>query len=139
LSEHRRGAVSRDTNHERRAVDDGAEGKIAEGRPVDHVHRHAGRARRDGKARGFVVIVAFGNRDRRAGEIVRAPSALMNGYVADRRRGRKRAHVLAGLRTENVDCRAGRRKQFGLPGGGLSAAGDDGALSRERKERWQPR
>jgi len=63
----------------------------------------------------------------------------MNGYVAARRRGRRRAHVLAGLRTENVDCRAGRRKQFGLPGGSLFAAGDDGALSRERKERRQPR
>ena len=60
----------------------------------------------------------------------------MYGYVAARRRGRKRAHVLAGFRTENVHCRAGRRKEFGLPHGGLSAAGDDRALSRERKESW---
>jgi hypothetical protein len=41
LAEHRRGAVGGDADHQRRAVDDGAEGEVAELRLVDDVDRNA--------------------------------------------------------------------------------------------------
>jgi len=40
-AEHRRGAIGRDADDERRPVNDRPEGEVAESRLVDDVHRHA--------------------------------------------------------------------------------------------------
>ena len=56
LGKHRRRAVGGNADHQRRAVDDGAERKVAERRLVDHVHRHAGGASGSGEFCGGLVI-----------------------------------------------------------------------------------
>ena len=56
LAEHRRGAVGRNADHQRRAIDDRAEGEVAEFRLVDDVDRHAGSARGLREARGIGVV-----------------------------------------------------------------------------------
>ena len=57
LAQDRRGAVRRDADHHRRTVDDRAELEIAEGRLVDHVHRHARIAR--GGRKGLRLLLVF--------------------------------------------------------------------------------
>ncbi len=118
LTEYRRGAVGRNADHERRAIDDGAKGKIAEVRPVDDIDGHASRARRVGEPCGRLVVSAVGNGDGGAGEIVRHPWPVMKDDGAARRRGCERKHVLIWRRRKNVDHSAGRRKQLRLPGRG---------------------
>ncbi len=62
LAEHRRGAVGRDGEHHRRAVDDRAEGHVAQVGLVDDVDRARRRCARGGdEALGFVAV----GRDRR--------------------------------------------------------------------------
>ena len=68
LAEHRRGAVRRDADDQRRAVDDGAELEGAKAGPVDHVDGHAGAARGAEDAGGFVLVRGGGNDERRARE-----------------------------------------------------------------------
>jgi hypothetical protein len=63
----------------------------------------------------------------------------MNDNGAAGRRGRKCAQVFACMRTENLDRSVGRRQEFGLPGGSLSAARDDRPLSLKGEKGRQPR
>ena len=48
-------------------------------------------------------------------------------------------HLIAGLARVHLDRRARGGEQFGLPGGGRVAAGDDGAFVRQRVENRQAR
>src|SRR6202050_1410855 len=53
----------------------------------------------------------------------------MNRDSAARRSGGKGQHVFGRRRCEDFNPRAGSRKEFGFPGGGLCAARDDDALA----------
>ena len=64
LAQDRRGAVGRDADHHRRTVDDRAELEIAEGRLVDHVHRHACIARGCRKRLGLFLVFEVGDCER---------------------------------------------------------------------------
>ena len=105
LGEHRRGAVGRDADHQRRTIDDGAEGEVAEVRLVDHIDRHAGRAAGGGKALRLGRILAAAHRDRGAGKIGRVPAAAMNDDRAARRlRPRRRASSSQGIGAKTSTC-----------------------------------
>src|SRR6516165_10159237 len=70
-------AVGRNTDDERRAVDDGAEGKIAIRGPVDDIDRNARRARGAGEALGLRLIVEAADGDGSAGKVVDPPRPLL--------------------------------------------------------------
>jgi len=139
LREDRRRAVGRNADHQRRAVDDGAEGKIAIGRLVDHVDRHATRARRRGEAPGIAVVLEAAHRDRRAGEVRGLPTPMMQCDRAARRLRGEGAKLLAGVLGKDVDGGSGGRKQLRFPRRRRPVAGDDGTLAVEREEHRQPR
>jgi len=85
LGEHRRGAVGRHADDERRAVDDRSEGEIAIGRLVDDVDRHARDTRRGGKTRGLGPVAEVADRDGSAGAVGRRPGARVDRDGAARR------------------------------------------------------
>ena len=138
LREHRRGAVGRDADDKRRAVDDRAEGEIAVGRFVDHVDRDAGLARGARETLRLRVILERSDRDGSAGEIRVLPAAQMNEDRALRRVGGNREHLVAEFGREHVNVCAGGRKQLRLPGRRRGAAGQHHALAGECEEHWQP-
>ena len=78
LREDRRRPVGGDADDQGRAVDDRAEGEIAERRLVDHIDGDAGGARRAGERAGLVIVREGADRDRRAGKIARLPGARMD-------------------------------------------------------------
>jgi len=110
LAEHRRRAVGRNADDQRRAVDDRAEGEIAKCELVDHVDRDAGHARCARKTRGLLVCFEGSHCDRGAGEIARLPAAQMNEDRALRWVGGNGKHLIGGFTLEHVDVRAGGRE-----------------------------
>ncbi len=113
--------------------------KVAEGRLVDDVHRHAVRAGGGGKARAFRIILDGADGDRRAIEIVRCPFAMMDGELPAGRAIRERGdlrHHLAGIKIQRG---AGGEQQLGLPRRGRGTAGEHDAASFQREEQRQAR
>ena len=117
LRKHRRRAVGRNADHQRRAVDDGAEGEVAERRFVDHIDRDAYGTRGIAKAFCLGIGVEGANGDGGAAQIVRTP--LIHGV--------------------NLNLGAGGLQQLQLPGRGLPAADQHRALSSQREEHRQAR
>jgi hypothetical protein len=137
--EDRSGAVGRDADDERRAVDDRAEGEIAMGRPVDQVDRHADRARGAGESFRLLLVVEATHGDRGAGQIGGPPGAMAQRNRPARGLGRQGTQLLARTLGEDVDIGAGRREELRLPRRRRPVAGDDGAPAFEREEDRQPR
>ena len=135
LAEHRCRAVGRNAEDQRRAVDDRAELKIAEGRPVDRIHRRAGSLGSGAECARFAVVLGVDQGDRRADEIVWHPGAFDEAQA--RALGDQRAHLGAWRRGEDVEVRAGGVQELGLPHGTRGRARQHGALAVEREEHRQ--
>ena len=120
LREHRRRAVGRNADHQRRAVDDGAEGKIAERRLVDDIDRHAGCARglREGGATSHRPRTRRSRRWRRSRSSSRPGTFDEHDDAARRRHRRRRAHLVGHIARIDIDPRTRSRQQLGLPGRG---------------------
>ncbi len=137
LAEHRRGAVRRNADDERRAIDHGAELKIAEGRIVDRVHRHAGRLRGSLKGGGLLVRVGIDEGDSGAAQVIRLPPALDEpGTWAP---CKEAAHGLARLGRDHVELCTRGVQQLRLPHRALGGAGQHDALARKGEENGQNR
>src|SRR5262249_47881481 len=115
------------------------EREIAEGRPVDDVHRHTSAARRRGELCRRLVVRAIGHGNCRAGEIALCPTALMKSNGVAGRRGSERNHVVAWKRGENINTRACGGKKLHLPGSRIAVASNDDALALQCEESRQPR
>ena len=137
LTEHRRRPVRGYADHQRRAVDQGAELEIAEGGIVDRIHRHAGSFRRGLKCLGILVGISVDKRQGRAEKIIRSPGPL------DQTRlwavSKKAAHVGARLGGNDIDLRTRRIQQFRFPNRPLRRTRQHDAFALERKEHGQDR
>jgi hypothetical protein len=134
LGEHRRCTVGGDADHQRRAIDDGAEGEVAKSRLVDHIDRNARLASGSGKGCGIAVIVAVTDRKRAAVEVERIPFAPIQGQSAARRTGCERKKLVGRTRRIDMHVRSGGAKQFRLPGRGGAATRHQGSPTLKRKE-----
>ena len=139
LRKDRRRALRRNPDHERRAIDNGAERKIAMRRPIDDIDRNAGCARRGGKTFGAGVILEAADRNGGAGEVPRAPSPLSQSDRCARMVHRQGAQLLARVLGKDLDMSAGRRQKLCFPRHRRAVAGDERALALEIKENRQSR
>jgi len=139
LGEDRRRAVGRDADDERRAIDDGAEGKIAISGPVDHIDRNAGRARGAAEALGLGRILEAADGDGSAGKILHPPRPLLQRDRCARGLCRDGAQLLAWSLGKDRDIGARRRQQLRLPCHRRPVAGDQRTFAGKRQEDWQPR
>ena len=139
LGEDRRRAVGRNSDDERRAIDDGAEGKIAISGPVDHIDRNAGRARGAAEALGLGRFLEAADGDGSAGKILNPPRPLLQRDRCVRRVCRDGAQLLAWLLGKDRDIGARRRQHLRLPCHRRPVAGDQRTFAGKRQEDWQPR
>ena len=136
MTKHRRRARGRDADDDRRAVDDSTELEIAIVGPVDDVAGRAGSAGCGMEGGRGHCIMAFGNGECSAGQVVRLPfaspkhNALLLSSKSDQRFVR--------LRREDRNFGTGRRQQFRLPDSGGTVAGDDhrpaGEIEEDRQD-----
>ena len=139
LGEHRRGAVGRDADHQRRPVDDGTEYEIAQPRLVDDVDGNAGTAGRRGEPFCLRIIGHGADRDRGAREVAGLPGPFLDRNRTLRRFGGERAQLFAGRIREYLHAGARSRQQLRLPCRGGRISGDHHPFALERQEYRQPR
>ena len=124
LAEDGRRAIGRDRHDQRRAVDQRAEGEIAEVRLVDDIDRHAGlRGRR---RRRRATSSAPRCRRWRAPRRARSSGCQRRGMdddAAGRRVGGQRGEDVGLVAGEDMQLGARRGQQLGLPQRALAAAG----------------
>ena len=139
LGEDGRRAVGGNANDQGRAVDDGAEGEVAEFRFVDDVDWHALLAR--GVREGSRVRVVRKRADGDSGgfQIARDPRPLMQLELAAWRSGGQRSQLQGNLVGIDIDVRAGGGQQLRLPRRGRTAASQHCAFAGEREEDRQAR
>jgi hypothetical protein len=139
LGEDRCGTVGGNSNDQGRAVDDRAEGKVAECRFVDDVDRYAGFARSLREASRIRVVGKRADSDGGSSKIARVPRAPVQHDRAARRSVGEGAQFCGDFLGIDVDVRAGRRQQLRLPGRRGTAAGQHRAFAGEREEDRQAR
>jgi hypothetical protein len=139
LGEDRRGTVGGNSNDQRRAVDERAEGEVAECRFVDDVDRYAGFARGLREASRVRLVDKRADSDGGGFNVARGPRARMQHDRAARRSAGECPQLCGDFLGIDVDVRAGRRQQLRLPGRRGTAAGHHRAFAREREEDRQAR
>ena len=110
LRQDRCGAIGRDADHDRRAIDDRAELELAERRPSMTLTSTPARARRIPERLGLRVVLRRAQRQRRIGEDVGGPRAGMMHERAGRRAALRAAAAISSLSARPHRPRRGRRQ-----------------------------
>ena len=139
LGEDRCGTVGGNSNDQGRAIDDRAEGKVAECRFVDDVDRYAGFARGLREVSRIRVVGKRADGDGGGFKIARGPRAPVQHDRAARRSVGECAQLCGNFLGIDVDLRTGRRQQVRLPRRRGTAAGQHRAFAGEREEDRQAR
>ncbi len=109
LAENRCAAVGRNSDDDRRPIDDRAELELAKGGPVDDVHRHTGAAGRAVKGLCFGIRFRVGKRDGRMPKDLDRPGArVVHEATWSRAAHEQFGHFRAHVWRIDLDMRTGR-------------------------------